>query len=733
MPPCNRFRKLPEGNPRFPAQTLVAAVVVILLAPWVSPSPAVGQLQETSQELRQEPQREFRQELRGLVSEARDRVFPALVNIEVKLVAFYGGKEVKGRSIGSGTIISAEGHVLTNYHVTAGGHQFLCTLSDKREVAATLVGEDPLTDLAVLQLDLDSIEGSLAVAELGDSDKLEVGDHVLAMGSPFALSRSVTLGIVSNVERVFAGGLGGSANGDDFELSRGVRTGLFTRWIQHDALINPGNSGGPLVDLEGRIVGINELGGNSIGFAIPANLAREVADSLMTHGEVPRSWIGATFKTVGARDRDDGEVSPQESAGALIGSLVEEGPAAQGGLIAGDLLLAIDGEAVAARFPEEIPLLMKEIADRPVGSSLELRYRRDEKEATATVTTERLDRDRGKEVAFRAWGMTGQAITPKLQRDRGLADTAGVFISGVRPGGPAQLAEPPLLPGDVVRAVDEESVTNLDTLLDRYNALTAPDAPLRELLVEVDRGGQNTLTLLKSRLEDDEDQPRELPKAWLGVATQPLLRPLAEKLSLGSVRGFRVTRIYPGSEAEKAGLEVGDVITAVEGEPMTPRGMQDVGLLSRRIQQLEIESQAKLTLMRDGEEQQIPVTLERSRRTPQEARRDRDRDFELVVREVTFFDRDERRWEAEVRGVLVDSVEPAGWAGSAGLRAGDLIQRIGDQPVRGLKSYRKALEVVSREREERIVVVVRRGLRALFFALEPDWSPVAAGDLEPAR
>ncbi|MCB1035122.1 MAG: trypsin-like peptidase domain-containing protein, partial [Acidobacteria bacterium] len=259
---------------------------------------------------------ELSEDLRQLISQARDRVFPALVNIEVLQVGYYNGEEVKGRSFGSGTIISAEGHVLTNYHVTSGGQRYTCTLADRQEVEATLVGDDPLTDLAVLKLDLSKLEGKLPVAVLGDSSSVEVGDHVLAMGSPFALSRSVTLGIVSNAERVFAGGLDGGA----LSLGSGETTGLFTQWIQHDALINPGNSGGPLVSLDGEVVGVNELGGNSIGFAIPADLAREVAQALVEHGQVPRSKIDAAFLPV----RD-----PGLPRGALISSLDEDGAAAR--------------------------------------------------------------------------------------------------------------------------------------------------------------------------------------------------------------------------------------------------------------------------------------------------------------------------------------------------------------------------------------------------------------------
>ncbi|MBC7772352.1 MAG: trypsin-like peptidase domain-containing protein, partial [Pyrinomonadaceae bacterium] len=175
------------------------------------------------------------EDVRKLISHARDSVFPALVNIEVVSISHYGGKEVKQRSTGSGTIISPEGYILTNAHVTNEGAKFWCTLSDKRRLPGKLIGEDPFTDLAVLQIDKKEITAAgsgAAIARFGDSDALKVGDYVMAMGSPFSLSRTVTLGVVSNTERVFTSGLG---EVEEMTIDGSQRTGLFTNWIQHDA------------------------------------------------------------------------------------------------------------------------------------------------------------------------------------------------------------------------------------------------------------------------------------------------------------------------------------------------------------------------------------------------------------------------------------------------------------------------------------------------------------------
>ena len=662
----------------------------------------------------------FRSELRRVITAARDSVFPALVSIGVVTVHYRGGKEYKGRSVGSGTIISAQGHVLTNQHVTSQGRKFVCTLSDKREVSARLVGEDPLTDLALLELDpgeLDTAAGPLPVAVFGDSQALEIGDYVMAMGSPFSLSRSVSLGIVSNTERVFAGGLG-SDDIEEMELETGQRTGLFTRWIQHDAVISPGNSGGPLVNLEGEIVGVNELGGGTLSFAIPSNLASRVTAALIARGEVERSWVGVSFKPIQRTGLE---------SGVLISSVVLEGPAGVAGIEAGDVLLSLDGEPVTVRFVEEVPLLLDRIASLPVGTTLELSLRRDDEILTSRLTTAKLRKDVGEQRAFPAWGLTAQELTPRMAREWRLEDPSGVVVTGVRRGSAAQLAEPPLEGRDVIRRIDGRSIVDLDDLTAVYEgfsrAAVTDGAELGDLLIELERQGTSQLAVLTPRIDDEDDPPRELPKAWIGVATQPVVPRLAELLGFDRARGFRITRVYPDSEAARAGLEVGDIILAVDGEALAPAGLQDAALLARRVRSLEIDDTAMLSVLRGSETIELPVVLERTRLTKDEARRHNDNDFEVSVRELTFFDRDENRWGPETRGVLVENVDPGGWAGLGGLRPNDLVLRINDLPIRGLKTFRKALKDIKLQQPTKVMVVVLRGVKTHFQYLEPDWAP----------
>ncbi len=655
--------------------------------------------------------------LPAAIEVARDRVFPALVNISVISVSFWEGKETKGGSTGSGTIISPDGLIVTNHHVVDDGRTFKVTLADKREITATLVGEDPMTDLAVLRLNLQALNGqtTLPVAKFGDSDSLAVGDYVLAMGAPYGLNRSVTLGVVSNTERVFTGFGGDDIQDQEFDFDRS--SDIFTRWLQHDALILPGNSGGPLVNLRGEIVGINTRGGNGLGFANPSNFAKSIVDEIIAHGEVTRSTIGANFKSVKKTGIEQG---------VLINSVNDEGSAANAGLKAGDVITAIDGKAVSARFPEEIPLVLREIADKPVGTPINLSYLRDGQTGSATATTEKLLREKGKEFALRMFGISISEITDKMARNRNLQSKQGAIVIGIRGGGPAQIAEPAITYGDVVKSINGVTIASEQDALNAYRTIVSQEPIPEFVVVEFDRNGKSNLTLLKPRPEKPDDPPRELPKAWIGIATQPVLKQLADQLKDKGTLGFRVTRIYPNTLAAQSGLIVGDIITKLNGEALSPRSIQDSGMFQRQVRRLSAGGMAKLAILRDGTAKDLDITLERTRITAEEALRDSNRDFELTVRELTFFDRDDNRWAESVQGVIVQSVERAGWAGLAGVFEGDLIQRINNYTITDLASYRKAMEAIAKEQPARVSFFVLRGPRTQFKFAEPDWKPTVA-------
>ncbi|MCX7819902.1 MAG: trypsin-like peptidase domain-containing protein [Kiritimatiellae bacterium] len=268
---------------------------------------------------------------------------------------------------GSGMIIDREGHVLTSRHVVAGAEDITVVLNDQTELNAKIVGMDATTDLALLKVEPPPGRG-LTPIEFGDSDALRVGEIVIAIGSPFSLAGSVTMGVVS-------------------QKGRTVGVLPFEDFIQTDAPINPGNSGGPLVDLDGRMVGVNAViqtsgasqGNIGIGFAVPVNLARRVAESLRRTGRFERPWLGIAW------DEIETPPEPGQPRGLRVAAVFRNTPAARAGLRPGDVILRIAGQPVASSHD-----LLRALLSQPVGTPLELEVRRGRHTLRVAVTTARM-------------------------------------------------------------------------------------------------------------------------------------------------------------------------------------------------------------------------------------------------------------------------------------------------------------------------------------------------------
>jgi serine protease DegQ len=281
---------------------------------------------------------------------------------------FFGDRESENQSgLGSGVIVSPSGYILTNNHVIEGADEIEVTLNDRRTIKAKVIGTDPETDLALLKVDMDK----LPVIVLGNSDTLQVGDQVLAIGNPFGVGQTVTGGIVSATGR----------------NQLGINT--FENFIQTDAAINPGNSGGALVDIEGNLLGINTAiysrsGGNmGIGFAIPVATARQVMDSLIKDGQVTRGWIGVEPQPLTAELAETFQLKMAGGAlqGVIITGVLQNGPAAQAGIRPGDVITAVAGKAVTS-----VPELLSNVAALKPGSSATFAVRRGDKTLDLEVT-----------------------------------------------------------------------------------------------------------------------------------------------------------------------------------------------------------------------------------------------------------------------------------------------------------------------------------------------------------
>jgi len=381
---------------------------------------------------------------------------------------FFGHpRPFRGRSLGSGVIVNAEGYILTNAHVVEQTAEILVRLSDRHEYAASIVGRDAKTDLALIKI---AAEAPLAVATLGDSDALQIGEWVLAIGNPFGFEHSVTAGIVSGKGR----DLGGSP---------------YDQYIQTDAAINPGNSGGPLVSMRGEVVGINTaiIPNSHIGFAIPINLAKTVLVQLRDQGRVTRAWLGVLLQPVTREAARS--LGLTDDRGALVSEVVAGSPAAAAGLRPGDVIVALDGQPVAG--VRDLPRL---VAGRPVGSTAEVAFLREGKRKTVRLVLGELPEER---VAARpegdgGLGLTIRDLTPDLARELGLPAAEGVAVTAVEPGTEAGRAG--LKQGDRILEVNRRPVTSAAEVREALREAGQGGA----ILLLVRRGERNLFAALKA-------------------------------------------------------------------------------------------------------------------------------------------------------------------------------------------------------------------------------------------
>ncbi|HUH66609.1 MAG TPA: DegQ family serine endoprotease [Syntrophales bacterium] len=345
-------------------------------------------------------------------------------------------REMKQRSLGSGIIVDKDGYIVTNNHVVAGTGEIKVKLSDGREYTAKVIGKDPKTDLALIKIS--SLFKDLPMLALGDSDKMQVGDWVLAIGNPFGLEHTVTQGIISASGRV-------------------IGSGPYDNFLQTDAPINPGNSGGPLVNLKGEVIGINTAiiaAGQGIGFAIPSNTAKVVVSQLREKGKVVRGWLGVSIQVVTpdlARS-----FGLKEARGALIANVIKGSPAEKAGIKQGDVILSFDGKDIKSS--NDLPWI---VAETPVGKTVDVNLMRQGKEmdvkvTIAEMTEKRLALAEGK--TKNVLGVTVDDIKPEWRTQFDITAQQGVVVIRVQSDGLAD--DVGIEPGDVIREVNRKTIRN---------------------------------------------------------------------------------------------------------------------------------------------------------------------------------------------------------------------------------------------------------------------------------
>ena len=342
-------------------------------------------------------------------------------------------QERKTRGQGSGFIFDREGYIITNNHVVDGADEIKVKLSGGEEIAAETVGRDPKTDLALLKL---KKAGSYPFLVLGDSQKMEIGDWVVAIGNPFGLEHTVTAGILS-------------------ARSRSLGAGPYDDFLQTDAAINLGNSGGPLLNLAGEVIGINTAivaGGNNIGFAIPTNLAKGIVNQLKTRGRVVRGWMGVIIEKVQPPLAQ--ALGLKEPRGALVREVDVKGPAVAAKLKPGDVIIRFDGQEIKEW--QDLPLI---VANTEVGKKVKVVVFRQGREFSLDLTVAELkdaDDSPAAKTETEALGLSISELTPDLRARHNLVGLEGLFVTGVENGSPA--AEADFQAGDLIMEINGQAV-----------------------------------------------------------------------------------------------------------------------------------------------------------------------------------------------------------------------------------------------------------------------------------
>ena len=369
-------------------------------------------------------------------------------------------REMKRTSLGSGVIVTPDGYILTNNHVVENADKINVTLYSFEEHEATIVGRDPKSDLALIKIEPKS---DLQYVTFGDSEKLRVGEWVLAIGNPFGLQQTVTSGIIS-------------AKG------RAINNQSYGNFIQTDASINPGNSGGPLFNLEGEMVGVNtaifsRTGGNiGIGFAIPVNMAKNVFAQLKEHGKVTRGWLGVMIQQVTTDLAEN--FGLDRPIGALVGQVIPDSPADKAGIKAGDVIIEYNGKEVS-----QMSMLPAMVANTDVGSKATVIIIRDSKRQNIKVEIGKLEEEEpviadAVTGTSKKLGITVQELTPKLAESLGIEETQGLIVTDINSGSAAAAAG--ILRGDLILEINRVKVENIEQY---KNALRAAQEKKNLLLL----------------------------------------------------------------------------------------------------------------------------------------------------------------------------------------------------------------------------------------------------------
>jgi S1-C subfamily serine protease len=645
------------------------------------------------------------------ISKARDAVLPVVVSILTVRQDYQQGEPVLSVSSGSGTVISAQGHIATNAHVTENGKSFRIVFSDGRELPAKLIGTDTASDLAVLQV-IPAAPETFAFAKFAENlDDLTPGDTVLAMGAPWGLSNSMSAGVVNNPRRLLVSLFDDEADYED-RLGIDEPTGRYYAWIQHDAAIAPGNSGGPLVDLNGRIVGVNTRGmivGGDLAFAIPGPDVASVVKRLIADGKIQRVALGFRLRSL---------KGTRYTEGVLINTVERHSQADKAGLQAGDRIVSLNADKVIALQPIDVPALQRRIAELPVGSQVVLKVERDGKDIQITLKAEAQPISRGEDFASSAFGVSVTELTQPMGRRRHLDDDIGLLVTGIRPGGPAAIARPKLEAGDIIRKIDNKIVSEISQL----SQIVVPPNSEKYYLLEVERDDEKMIALLKPESNDKVRVPLpELPQSWSGVEVQAISSSLAKDMKLSSA-GYRVTRLYPNSPLAKSGAKIGDLLVSLQGQKLKPSNDAASEPFHQAVRDLTPETEVVFEALRNSQPVTFKLSFLSSPISSAGLKTLNLSKLRAEIRELGFYDRVNEHLSVSQTGVILDGVESGGPAGLAHLDRSDIIIRLGKTDIDNVETLRKALDLALAAKSTTLIpIIVIRGSENRVLYLDPYW------------